>query len=435
MKKRVYEYFNVADIVTFNIQLLNWSTRFSNFCLMDSNHQSDKLGSIQKMVAAGSVVHLQCNAGNAFAELDAFIAQNNDWVFGHLGYNLKNEIETLESKLLDPIGFPDLYFFVPEIVLEISDSRIQIGSVNKSPQEVFEEIQTESTVLPAAAREEILPMPRMTKGDYLATVKSIQQNLLQGACYELNYCQEFFSSNTFIHPPAVFDALNQDLQQPFSVYYQWNYCYAMSASPERFIAYKEDYLWSQPMKGTAKRIHDDAAADAAQRQQLMTDPKERAENIMVVDLVRNDLSKVCVAGTVTVPELCKVMSFPKVHQMISTVKGKPIADIGLGAIMKACFPMGSMTGAPKKKVMELIEKYECSNRGLFSGSIGYIKPNGDFDFNVMIRSVFYNQNTAYLSFHTGSGITYYAQPEREYEECLLKAAAIKKVLTEVSTLK
>ncbi len=150
---------------------------------------------------------------------------------------------------------------------------------------------------------------------------------------------------------------------------------------------------------------------------------------MVVDLVRNDLSKICVEGSVHVDELFGIYSFPQVHQMVSTVSGVLQTGILFTEIINKTFPMGSMTGAPKKKVMELIEKYETVKRGIFSGAVGYISPDSNFDFNVVIRSVLYNQAERYLSYLVGSGITFYSDAAAEYEECLLKAEAIKKVFT------
>ncbi|MBL7747847.1 MAG: chorismate-binding protein, partial [Chitinophagaceae bacterium] len=163
---------------------------------------------------------------------------------------------------------------------------------------------------------------------------------------------------------------------------------------------------------------------------LFHSAKDRSENVMVVDLVRNDLAKICTEGTVKVDELYGIYSFPQVHQMISTVSGELKQGISFADIIKATFPMGSMTGAPKKRVMELIEQYEQTRRGIFSGAVGYIAPNGDFDFNVVIRSIMYNAATRYLSYQAGSGITFYSDPEMEWEECLMKAAAIRKVLEE-----
>ena len=151
---------------------------------------------------------------------------------------------------------------------------------------------------------------------------------------------------------------------------------------------------------------------------------------MIVDLVRNDLSKIAQRNTVTVEELCEIYTFPQVHQMISTISAKIETNISFQDIIHALFPMGSMTGAPKIRAMELIEKYESSKRGLYSGTVGYIKPNGDFDFNVVIRSILYNRSTKKMAYFVGSAITHLSDPEKEYEECLLKAKAINEVLNE-----
>ena len=190
---------------------------------------------------------------------------------------------------------------------------------------------------------------------------------------------------------------------------------------------RETNIISQPIKGTSRRNLQDSAADEFSKTQLYNSNKDRAENVMVVDLVRNDLSKLCVEGSVQVDELFGIYSFPQVHQMVSTISGVLQPGISFAEIIRKTFPMGSMTGAPKKKVMELIETYETVKRGIFSGAVGYINPAGDFDFNVVIRSVLYNQSARYLSYLVGSGITFYSNAAAEYEECLLKAEAIKKV--------
>jgi para-aminobenzoate synthetase component 1 len=202
----------------------------------------------------------------------------------------------------------------------------------------------------------------------------------------------------------------------------------MCASPERFIKKKKDTIISQPIKGTANRVKNDLAADEQRKDNLFYNDKERSENIMIVDLVRNDLAKICTQGSVSVKEFLKVYTFPQVHQMISTVAGNLKENISIADVFYATFPMGSMTGAPKKKVMELIEKYEKTRRGLFSGTLGYINPEGDFDFNVVIRSILYNQSNSYVSIQAGSAITFKSDPKNEYEECLLKITAMKKAL-------
>ncbi len=236
-----------------------------------------------------------------------------------------------------------------------------------------------------------------------------------------------------IDPVSIYQNLIQLSPSPFSVLYKLNNKYLICASPERFLQKKGNRLLSQPMKGTAKRALHDEAKDKNLKKELQISPKEQAENVMVVDLVRNDLSKICREGTVIVNELFGIYSYPQVHQMVSTVTGEMQENISFSQIVEAMFPMGSMTGAPKKRVMELIDEYENSKRGIFSGAVGYLHQN-DFDFNVVIRSIMYNSTNQYLSYLVGSGITFYSDPEKEWEECLLKGAAIKKVLTKKPAL-
>ena len=255
----------------------------------------------------------------------------------------------------------------------------------------------------------------------------MQQHILRGDCYEINFCQEFFAKKTIIDPVATYKKLSAVSPNPFSALYKMNDQWLICASPERFLKKQGTKILSQPIKGTSKRI-DNSEKDKLSKDELFNSAKDRSENVMVVDLVRNDLSKLCKEGTVQVDELYGVYSFPQVHQMISTISGELKADISFSTIVKAAFPMGSMTGAPKQRAVTLIEKYEQTKRGIFSGALGYISPEGDFDFNVVIRSIMYNAATAYLSFQTGSGITFYSDPEKEWEECLLKATAIKTVL-------
>ena len=259
-------------------------------------------------------------------------------------------------------------------------------------------------------------------------MRELQQHILQGNCYEINFCQEFYNDHAVINPLQVYMALSKESPNPFSCYYKLEDKYLLCASPERYLRKKGNRLISQPIKGTIRRNNKRAEADAFNRETLQHSSKERSENIMIVDLVRNDLAKVCIEGSVKVDELMGIYAFPQVYQMISTISGEVAHTVPVTNIVKATFPMGSMTGAPKKRVMELIEQYEQTKRGLFSGAVGYISPVQDMDFNVVIRSILYNASNRYLSFQTGSAITYYSRAEDEYEECLLKAEAIKKVL-------
>lgn len=268
---------------------------------------------------------------------------------------------------------------------------------------------------------------KFSKEEYINIVNRLKAEISAGNIYETNFCIEFFGNSAEINPVQVYEKLSMGSPTPFSNYFKWFDKFIIGASPERFLAKRGNKLISQPIKGTAKRglsAHEDLENITA----LANHPKERQENVMIVDLVRNDLTKSAKPGTVKVEELFGIYTFKQVHQMISTVVCEAKENLSVIAILKNTFPMGSMTGAPKIKAMQLMEEYERSKRGIYSGAIGYISPDDDFDFNVVIRSILYNASSKYLSFQAGSAITYYADAEKEHEECLLKISAMVKVL-------
>ena len=197
----------------------------------------------------------------------------------------------------------------------------------------------------------------------------------------------------------------------------------MCASPEQYLQKTGNKIISKPIKGTIKRSSE-FEEDELLKAKLFNSEKDKSENVMIVDLVRNDFSKCAEKGSVKVDELFGVYSFPQVHQMISTVSARLKAGVSGVSAIKSSFPMGSMTGAPKIKAMELIEKEEVFKRGLYSGSVGYFNPEGDFNFNVVIRSLFYSPELTQLSFAIGGAITDGSNALDEYEESLLKAKAI-----------
>jgi para-aminobenzoate synthetase component 1 len=266
-------------------------------------------------------------------------------------------------------------------------------------------------------------MPRTAKPDYLAAVEAIRQHIIAGDVYEMNLCQEFFAEQARIEPQTVFERLNARTKAPFAAFLRLQDRYLLCASPERFLQKKGATLISQPIKGTRRR-HPDAGEDARIREELRTSEKDRAENVMIVDLVRNDLARNCLPGSVRVDELFGIYSFQTVHQMISTVSGTLRPGTHPIAAIRDAFPMGSMTGAPKVMSMELIEQYERTRRGLYSGAVGYFTPDGDFDFNVVIRSILYHAASNYVSCQVGGAIVYDSVPEQEYEECMVKVGAL-----------
>ncbi len=426
MKKSIS--FPVDDFNIFKIQMLNWVNRFNIFCLLDNQQYDFSKPAFECLLAAGSKVNVEVQAGKAFDALRHFYAAHkNEWLFGHFGYDLKNETEKLSSNNSDGIGFSDLHFFVPEMVLELNNKEVTIQCDGDATL-IFEAILICPDTINESVKSNLVVRHKIERENYLNIIEKLRQHILRGDCYELNFCQEFYAAGALINPLYIYNRLTELSPNPFSALYKLNSRWCLSASPERYLKKEGNKIFSQPIKGTAKRNLENAAADAAAKNYLLQSGKEKSENVMVVDLVRNDLSKICKAGSVKVDELFGLYSFPQVHQMISTVSGEPEDGRDWIDCVQATFPMGSMTGAPKKKVMELIEQYEQTKRGLFSGSIGYIKPGGEFDFNVVIRSILYNETDKFLSFQTGGGITYNSHPALEYEESLLKASAMMKVL-------
>ncbi len=420
--------FPVTDFHIFKIQMLNWVNRFSIFCFLDNQFYDFTKPVFECLLAAGCKKNIEVQAGKAFEELQNFYdTEKGEWIFGHFGYDLKNETEKLYSDNVDGIGFKDLHFFVPEIVLELDSSSVKIyGDVDA--EEIFSAILSCTPDITETVKGRVAIQNKIERSTYIQIIEKLQQHILRGDCYEINFCQEFFAENTEMDPVKTYHCLSQLSPNPFSVFYKVNTCYCLCASPERYLKKVGNRILSQPIKGTSKRNLENVTADRVSKNYLLQSPKEKSENVMVVDLVRNDLSRICKPGSVKVEELFGLYSFPQVHQMISTVSGEVETDLTWIECIKATFPMGSMTGAPKKRVMELIEQYEHTRRGLFSGTIGYVNPAGDFDFNVVIRSILYNDLDKYVSFQTGSGITYYSDAALEYEECLIKAEAMRKVL-------
>jgi para-aminobenzoate synthetase component I len=418
--------FTVNNFTEFKIQMLNWTNRFNIFCLLDNQHYTFTPASFECMLAAGCKRNIELPAGNAFEQLQQFYGQKNCWLFGHLGYDLKNETEKLYSGNFDGIGFADMHFFEPEIVVQLNNHSVSFFC-DGDAGEIFNAITALPIVIPET-KSTIGIKNRITKDDYVGTIKKLQQHILRGDCYEINFCQEFFAEDAVIDPIEVYHKLVQYSPNPFAALYKLNDKFCICASPERYLKKEGDTIFSQPIKGTSKRDLTNAVQDVQNKNYLAESEKEKSENVMVVDLVRNDLSKICKQGMVKVKELFGVYSFPQVHQLISTITGQVKDGLTPVDIIKATFPMGSMTGAPKKRVMELAEQYEYTKRGLFSGSIGYIRPDGDFDFNVVIRSILYNSSSSYLSIQAGGAITFYSDAEKEYEECLLKMEAMRKVL-------
>lgn len=427
---RVSIYKQISNPAAFKQQLLIWSQQFREVIYMDSNDYPQGYSSYDCLLATDAFTSIKTDYHNAFEDLKQYQQITKDWLFGYLSYDLKNDVEQLQSNNFDGLGFPDLFFFQPKKIFLLKGNELEIQYLNMCDDEVegdFEEI-TESKKAKAEIEAIRTIQQRISKADYLEKASKILEHIHQGDIYEANFCMEFFAENATIDPIEKFVKLNEISLPPFAVFFKNNKHFLLSASPERYLKKEGELIISQPIKGTAKRFSD-PVEDERSKTQLASDPKERSENIMITDLVRNDLSHTAQKGSVTVTELCKIYSFLQVHQMISTVTSKLDHQYTAVDVIKTTFPMGSMTGAPKISVMKIIEDLEETKRGLYSGAVGYFTPGGDFDFNVVIRSILYNQEKKYVSFSVGSAITSQSIPEKEYEECLLKAKAMREVLS------
>lgn len=426
---RQYHHFK-ADISHFKKQLLHWAANFEMAFYLDSNqYPHDRYAHYECLVAVHSCIP-DFDSSNTFAQIQQLHNNSQDWIFGWLTYDLKNQIEPLHSNNFDGLAFPVSYFFQPEIIITLQHNGQATLGILPTTQHTFTDIlhaiTQQNTHTPPSLP--ITMQPRMTAEDYTQRVITLQNHIRRGDIYEINLCQEWWAEQADIHPLQVFEQLNQHTRAPFAAFVRHAQHYAMCASPERFLQKTNDQIVAQPIKGTIRRDLHNPIHDQQLQKILKDNPKERSENVMIVDLVRNDLSRIAQRGTVEVAELFGVYRFLTVHHLISTITARLSPTYHLTDLLQTTFPMGSMTGAPKFNAMQLIEQYELTQRSLYSGSMLYITPNGDMDSNVVIRSLLYNANERYLSFQVGSAITHYATPDMEYAECLLKAQALLKAV-------
>ncbi|EDP69795.1 p-aminobenzoate synthetase, component I [Flavobacteriales bacterium ALC-1] len=422
-------YHQPKSIEDFKGQLLYWSQQFEDVVWIDSNNHEDLYSNYDAVLAVDAFTSLKTDYFDAFERLEDYQDSTSDWIFGYLTYDLKNATEHLKSQNYDGLDFPDLYFFQPKKLFLIKDNQVEIQYLKMVENEILDDLKNiEHHLKPSRKVSNGIKIKLRThKDDYFKKVNTMLSHIHRGDIYEANFCQEFFAEESEINPLETFKKLNDISKPPFATFLKANDKYLLSASPERYIKKVETKVISQPIKGTAKRstnrLEDIKLAD-----DLSKNEKERSENIMIVDLVRNDLSHTATKGSVKVEELCKVYSFLQVHQMISTISSTVDEEANPVDIIKTTFPMGSMTGAPKISAMKIIEDLEETKRGLYSGSVGYFTPNGDFDFNVIIRSILYNESKKYISYSVGGAITAKSDPLKEYEECLIKAKAMREVL-------
>ncbi|MGQ2984284.1 anthranilate synthase component I family protein [Flavobacterium sp.] len=429
---RTYSTFTLQDTASFKKKLLQWAQQFREVVFLDSNSYEQKHTSYDAVLALDGLTSIKTDHHNAFEELNEYQQITRDWLFGYLSYDMKNDAEDLRSGNHDGLGFPDMFFFQPKKLFLLKGNELEVQYLRMCDDEIvsdFEEIISyELRVTPTTDNQQLATInQRISKESYLDKVGQMLTHIHRGDIYEANFCMEFYAENAVIDPLITYEKLNAISEPPFAVYFKNHKHYLMSASPERYLRKEGSKIVTQPIKGTARRSAN-ADEDNAIKLALAANEKERSENIMIVDLVRNDLSRTAARGSVAVEELCGAYTFKQVHHLISTVVSRFEEGSRPVDVIRTTYPMGSMTGAPKISAMQIIERLEETRRGLYSGAVGYFSPDGDFDFNVVIRSILYNAEKSYVSFSVGSAITSKASPEMEYEECLLKAKAMRTVL-------
>ncbi len=414
-------------------KLLNFSQQFDTCFFYDSNAELNiasalSYRSYDLLVALGTNKTIKFEAGQHFNNLADFQNTNHTWLFGYLSYDLKNEIEDLFSHNEDLLALPLAHFIEPQLVIAILGNKMEVIVIDKKleEQKIADALQSVSAQIDEF-KHSCTIQHQTSKENYIHTFEKLQQQIAYGNIYEVNYCIAFETEVHHQNWIGLYSALNNISKAPFSAYVKVGQAVIISASPERFIKKEGKKLISQPIKGTAKRGQN-AIEDEHQKNELHNNAKERSENVMITDLVRNDLSKHAARNSVQVEELFGIYSFKQVHQMITTVTATLNDELNYMNAIKDAFPMGSMTGAPKIMAMQLIEQHEQMKRGFYSGALGYLDPNNNYDFNVLIRSIIINQTTSKAQFCVGSAITSQANANAEYEECLLKAEALFKVL-------
>ncbi len=431
---RTTQVYTFERIRKFKKQLLDWAQQFEEVVWLESNPENNKEHqkhyNYDAVLAVDAFTSIKTDFTDGFEKLKEYQNYSKDWIFGYLSYDLKNDVENLISQNFDGLGFPDLCFFQPKKLFLIKGNQVEIQYLNVVSDEIEDDlfdIKNKSEAARGTVFSDIKIKLRTHKDEYFDKVTTMLEHIHRGDIYEANFCQEFYAENTQINPLETYQKLNNISKSPFATFLKLEDKFVLSASPERYLKKNDTTVISQPIKGTAKRALN-PLEDVVLKTNLSKDSKERSENVMIVDLVRNDLSKTAIKGSVKVEELCGIYSFNQVHHMISTVVSSVNEQTNPIDILKSTFPMGSMTGAPKISAMKIIEQLEKTKRGIYSGAIGYFTPKGDFDFNVVIRSILYNASTRYVSYSVGGAITSKSDPLKEYEECLVKAKAMREVL-------
>ena len=411
--------------MTIDVSLLPYSTVLEKLVALSTNYEYFSIHCSNQHPSKYAII-AGFGAKQIFNSLPKTQLNDKQWKFGLVSYDTKNTFEELNSQHENLHELNDVSFFIPEIVINYQGNKLTVFSQNNQQEkEIAEEITRIN--YKKEKREAIILQAKTSKEQYIQRVQEIKNRIQLGDIYELNYCINYYNNNTTANCNELFLELNKISETPFACYTKHKNNYIISSSPERFIKKQENTLTTEPIKGTAARGKNENEEKKI-KQELFNNPKERNENVMIVDVSRNDLSRIATKGSVKVNELFKVKTYKQVHQLVSTISCELKPNTSLQEIFKASFPPASMTGAPKIRAMQLIDEYENFRRGAYSGTVGFIEPTGDFDFNVIIRSVIYNSKSNYISYSVGSAITAKCDAEKEYEECMLKAKAMKEIL-------
>lgn len=418
--KRIFFDYFPENLERFKNQLLNISNHFDDFIFLNSNSNVSNCD-YQIVCAFQSSEKFE---GNSINNLVEFYEESKDFIFGNISYDLKDELFGLNSSKKPKVDFGKISFFVPKYLVFIKDGAVEIGVKNESDFKKFQELLLQSTNKNDQKIQEEHFSPN--KAIYLEKFEQVKNHIRLGNIYEMNLCVEF-SGRKKLDMVNLYKNLNEISKASYSGLYKQSENWLACSSPELYLQKTGPTIITKPIKGTIKRGENEIE-DAKLKHELLNSEKERNENVMIVDLARNDLSIIAEKASVRVSKLFNIESFLQVHQMVSTIECKLKEDLHPIKAIENTFPMASMTGVPKKRALEIIENIEGFNRGLYSGSIGFFKPNGDFVFNVVIRSILYHQSSFKYTFSVGSAITDKCDAEQEFEECMLKAKALKLVI-------
>ncbi len=410
---------HVDNFSVFKQKLVHWANSFPIFSFLDSNNHKENYHKYDFICAIDIL--------DTFEFTKDFQPKLDNFYFGHLTFDIYCKDDNTKSNS-NFIEFEKSFLYLPRYIIYGLENRVYFNRNLIEAMEIKDHI--DNINLKTYHIPNINFIPRINQYDYSKKVLSIQNKIQEGDFYELNFCIELIAENIELSPIETFQIINSTTKAPMSALVKYRDKYILSFSPERFMAKRGNVLIAQPIKGTARRNLLNADLDDDLKTQLENSEKERAENSMIVDLMRHDLTFYAIPGTVLVREYCKVYSFQTVHQMISTVSAElQDENEAIKALFKA-LPAASMTGAPKKIVVETILELENFSRGIYAGHIGYIDNQGDFDFNVVIRTLEFDSLAKKASIHVGSAITLLSNPKDEYDECLLKAQGILKFFKE-----